>query len=147
MRGFWSEIRFYTAPGIYFLLALMLMILPVSWVTAWLVSICVHEAGHLLAAWMLSVPVRKISVGVFGAKIETAPMDPVQELICAASGPAAGGLLLLFARWFPLLAVFAFCQTLFNLVPAGNLDGRRILSCIAALCRKIPCKPGEERVQ
>lgn len=147
MRAFFPELRVTVTPGAFLLLALMLLILPLQWVAAWLVSIMAHESGHLLAAWFLSVRVWEFSVGFQGVRIETEPMTDAQELLCAAAGPLAGVILLMFARWIPMVAVCAFLQTIFNLIPLGNLDGGRVVRCLMGLLRKIPCKQEKERVQ
>ena len=127
--------------------SLALLLLPITWVIAWGISVLVHECGHILAAEAMKVPIYRIRVGITGAKIETGPMEPLQELVCALAGPLAGYLLIVFGRWLPLTALFAFFHTLWNLIPIGTLDGARVLRSISALNRKIPCKPAVEQVQ
>lgn len=147
MRGSWPELRVEVSAGACIMLSLMLLVLPLPWVLTMLACVFTHEMGHLLAARLLSVPVFGITFDHSGARIETGPMEPPQEILCALAGPLAGCLLIALGRWFPLAALFAFLQTGFNLLPLGTLDGGRVLRCIRSLCRKRPCKPGQERVQ
>lgn len=128
-------------------LALALLTVPIRWIVAWFVSVLIHETGHLLMLRCLSVPVFGIRWKMGGASIDTAPMDPIAELLSAAAGPVAGGMLMLAGRWFPVLAVVAFFHTGWNLLPLPGHDGWRILMVLLELARKIPCKPGQERVQ
>ena len=147
MRKSRFSIRFAQDPLTLFLFSLVLMTTPLSWVVAWFVCVAVHELGHLLMAWLLSVRVYGMTLGIWGASIEMEAMDPIQELMCAAAGPAAGCLLLFIGKLFPLLALFAFCQTVWNLLPFGQQDGARIIRSIWLMLRKIPCKLCEEGVQ
>lgn len=147
MQGLRFEFCSTQEPWIYLILSLVLLTAPISWIVAWIISVVFHETGHLLMAKLLSVPVYGMRMGVMGAKIDTAPMDLIQELLCAAAGPLAGCLLLLLRRWLPLTALFAFFHTVWNLLPVGASDGARMARCISGLVRKIPCKPGRERVQ
>lgn len=147
MREFRFRFCFDRNPLTLFFLSLVLLTVPISWVLAWVITAAVHELGHLLMAWLLSVRVYGMTLGAEGASIETEAMEPLEELLCAAAGPAAGCLLLLGGRQFPLIAFFAFCQTVWNLLPLGNRDGSRILRSLWLLARKIPCKRCQERVQ
>ena len=147
MQGFSFKIRLDRNPCNLFLLCLILLTVPITWLFAWTISAAVHELGHLLMAWLLSVRVYGISLSTGGASIETESMEPLQELLCAAAGPAAGCLLLLLGRWFPMLAFSAFCHTAWNLLPFWQRDGSRIVRSLWLMARKIPCKRCQERVQ
>lgn len=120
-------------PSAVIFLALAVLVLPLQWVAAWCVSTAVHEAGHLLAAKLLSVRVCGIEFGTGGARIKTEPMAPTQELLCSMAGPMCGGTLILLGPWFPRLAICAFLQTAYNLLPLGHLDGSRILRSVLEL--------------
>ncbi len=147
MRESGPKFRIQVSAFTCFWLALIFLLLPLTWAAAWLLAMAVHEAGHLLAAAWAGVPVYCLYLGPGGARIETGPMTLRQELLCAAAGPIAGGLMLFLGRWLPMTAFFALIQSLFNLLPFGTLDGGRILRCASALRRKTPCKPAQERVQ
>ena len=143
MRGSRFEIRFPLDSGSLILLCLTILIVPISWMLAWFFSVAVHELGHLLMIRFLKIPVYSIRLGLNGARIDTASMEPWQELLCAAAGPLAGLVLIFLGRLFPLRAVFAFFHTMWNLFPIGDHDGARILGCLWGMVRKIPCKPGQ----
>lgn len=133
MRRTFPEMRITVGVGGLLLLALTLLVMPLRWVAAWVLSTAVHELGHLLAARLLDAEVRSMELGAGGAKILTGPMNCRQELLCAIAGPAAGGVLILLGRWFPRLALCAGLQTAYNLLPLGELDGGRVLRCLAEL--------------
>lgn len=144
MRGAWSELRLWVDPGAMLILALVVLLVPLRWLLAWVLSVSVHELGHLLAVKLLGIPVYRVIFGASGARIETAPMDPGQELLCALAGPLAGLGLIFLGRWLPVTAICAFFHTLVNCLPFGNLDGGRVLRCIL---RKIPCKQKKDGLQ
>lgn len=131
MRKFQSrpEIRF--SPGAYFLLALMLFLLPLKWIGGYILAAAWHEGCHLLALGLCSGEVSRLQIGAAGAVIESGPLSRGKELLCALAGPIGGLLLLPFARWIPRTAVCAVFQSLYNLLPVYPLDGGRALSCLA----------------
>lgn len=121
--------------GAYIALSAYLLLMPFSWVAGMILAAAVHELGHCAAVWLTDGRILGIRIGPGGAKIETAPMEPGQELLCALAGPAAG-LLVCFLWWIiPQAAAIALVQTLFNLLPAGPFDGGRAARAGAALLR------------
>jgi Zn-dependent protease len=119
-----------------------------------LFSIVFHEMAHALVARHYGMPVRGITLFIFGgvAEMEQEPPSPKSELLMAIAGPLASFvlagvffLLLLVAgafdappavqgtlwyMWF-INAVLA----IFNLVPAFPLDGGRVLRAALWLWR------------
>ncbi len=110
-----------------------------------LLSIVFHETAHSLVARHYGMPIRGITLFIFGgvAEMTAEPSRPRDEFLMAAAGPAASLLLaatlfLLFTGvvasdgptpvagvlWY--LALLNFVLALFNLVPAFPLDGGRI---------------------
>ena len=122
-----------------------------------LLSLAVHEAGHLLAARLVRVRVSALSVTPFGCGLRLDnlfALSPGQQLAVASGGPAASLLLLLvdgaMAHWgllSPALALRALrinlTLLLFNLLPALPLDGGRMLYALLStkLDRKSAVRP------
>lgn len=110
-------------------------------------SIVAHELGHSVVALHFGIPVRSITLFVFGgvAEIERDADRPIQEFLIAIAGPAVSLLLAaLFkaidlvarSRIEPLadvvqwLALINFWVVLFNLIPGFPLDGGRVLRSV-----------------
>lgn len=110
------------------------------------VSIILHELGHSLVAVRLGVPVRSITLFIFGgvAMLEKEPERPRDEALIALAGPAVSlalsvvfGLITMTtgtqsfigasASWIAMINGSLF---LFNLVPGFPLDGGRVLRAI-----------------
>lgn len=112
-------------------------------------SVLVHELAHSLVAVVNGIPVRKITLFMFGgvAEIAREPSDPTTELKVALAGPAVSAVLAV-AFWAAVFAMggepsrpglqlalfyLAFANTLllaFNLLPGLPLDGGRVLRAL-----------------
>ncbi|NTU78996.1 MAG: site-2 protease family protein [Chloroflexales bacterium] len=105
-------------------------------------SVLLHELGHALVARRDHVPVRRITLFLFGgvAELGAEPAGPLAELRIALAGPAVSlALAVLFAVLqalagpTPLRALFALLASingtlaLFNLLPGYPLDGGRVV--------------------
>jgi len=109
-------------------------------------SIVFHEFSHSLVARFYGMPIRGITLFIFGgvAEMEDEPPDPKSEFLMAIAGPVSSfvlaGLLWLAATaaqggaWpapvigvLSTLAVINFTVAVFNLAPAFPLDGGRVL--------------------
>ena len=110
-------------------------------------SVLIHELSHSLIARSYGVPVRDITLFIFGgvSQIAEEPRSAREEAIMAGAGPLTslvlaglfGGLYLLVRAVLPLLqAPVIFLATinlslgLFNLIPGFPLDGGRVLRAI-----------------
>jgi Zn-dependent protease/CBS domain-containing protein len=110
-------------------------------------SIILHELGHAAVARRYGLPIRRITLFIFGgvAEMEAEPERPAAEFWVAIAGPIVSFLvglvcwLLLQAAagaGVPVAGVLAYLASinmilaLFNLVPAFPLDGGRILRAI-----------------
>jgi Zn-dependent protease len=109
-------------------------------------SIVFHEFSHSIVARYYGMPIRGITLFIFGgvAEMEREPPDPKSEFLMAIAGPISS-FLLAFLLWAatsfaPLaallqpvtgvlstLAVINFTVAVFNLAPAFPLDGGRVL--------------------
>lgn len=114
-----------------------------------LMSIVFHETAHSLVARHYGMPIRGITLFIFGgvAEMTAEPSRPRDELLMAAAGPAASLLLatmcyalligvqaangpvaLAGVLWY--LAFLNAILAVFNLVPAFPLDGGRIFRAV-----------------
>ena len=110
------------------------------------VSILLHEFSHSVVASRNGLPIRKITLFLFGgvAQMERDVDNPVLELKMAAAGPAMSVVLAAFffalsklvaghRLVFPLMQNLAYINLVvlvFNMVPGFPLDGGRILRAI-----------------
>ena len=115
--------------GAYIMAAWLILSVPTSWLAAILISILVHELGHLLALRVCHVKIYSLSIGVNGMQILAEPMNKRKECLCAMAGPLVGLLLLFAAKRFPIVAVCSLVHSAFNLLPIAGLDGYRALAC------------------
>ena len=126
--------------------------LPLYWVmgavTAIMlfVSVLLHELGHSVVALRYKIPVRSITLFLFGgvAQIGAEPPSAAAEFFVAIAGPIVSLLLAVFfsvvkplvAGLEPLwglakyLAYINLALVLFNLVPGYPLDGGRVFRAI-----------------
>ena len=112
-------------------------------------SIIFHEVSHSLVARQFGLPMKGITLFIFGgvAEMESQPKSPKVEFLMAIAGPISSiflGSLLYFIRsagqtmgWSkPLNGVLQYLMVInfilagFNLLPAFPLDGGRILRSI-----------------
>jgi Zn-dependent protease len=107
------------------------------------VSVLLHELGHAAVALQYQVPVRGISLFIFGgvAQIEEEPSSPLAEFWIAIAGPLVSfvlamifGLLQVVLAGPPVLLALVKYLTyangtlaVFNLIPGFPLDGGRVI--------------------
>ena len=112
-----------------FFLALLLLTVPLKLLTAAAVAAGFHELCHICAVRALGGRVEGAAFTVGGAVLDISGLSSGAEALAAAAGPLGSFLLLLCVRIFPALALCAFVQGCFNLLPVYPLDGGRILVC------------------
>lgn len=108
-------------------------------------SIIIHELAHSLVAKSLGLPLKSITLFVFGgvAELEEEPKSPIAELVMAIAGPLASVVLALLFGFAaqgaasvpalsPISSVFKYLSLInwvvavFNMLPAFPLDGGRV---------------------
>jgi Zn-dependent protease len=110
------------------------------------VSVLLHELGHSIVAMRYKVPVRSITLFIFGgiAQIGSEPPSAVAEFWIAIAGPLVSfslaalfaGLQLIASGVAPFLALAQYLAYingvlgLFNLIPGFPLDGGRVFRAI-----------------
>ena len=110
------------------------------------VSVLLHELGHSVVALRYKIPVRSITLFLFGgiAQIGAEPPSAVAEFFIAIAGPLVSLTLAIFfyvaqslmSGVEPLLGVAKYLTyintalVLFNLIPGYPLDGGRVLRAI-----------------
>lgn len=122
-----SQIPVSFTPSFLLLLVISLLIIPTKWLLSWLFAALVHELFHYGALCICRSSVLSVAVGIGGARICTELLSERNECFCALAGPVGGLLLLLFAPIAPAIAVCAFFQSLYNLLPIYPMDGGRVL--------------------
>jgi len=125
---------------------------PMAWALAvatsvlFFASVVLHELGHSVLALRNGIPVRQITLFVFGgvAQIERDPATPGAEFRIAIAGPLVSlalaigfGALWLVDRALPELAApsvwlarINLTLAVFNLIPGYPLDGGRVLRAL-----------------
>ncbi len=110
------------------------------------VSVLLHELGHSVVALRYKIPVRSITLFIFGgvARIGAEPPSPTAEFYIALAGPAVSlALAVLFWAIKPVvaaveplwglakyLAYINFALAFFNLIPGFPLDGGRVFRAV-----------------
>lgn len=132
----------------WILLAIQILTLPLNWIVSAFLAAAFHELCHILTLRFFQIPIFELHLKASGAILNTASMEPKEELLCALAGPVGSLSLLLGLRILPRVAICGLMQGLFNLIPLGSLDGGRMIRCaIRLLPGKRPCKRGKLRVQ
>lgn len=108
--------------------ALMLLVFPFEWILSWLFAAAVHELFHYCALRVCGCDIYSVTVTPSGAVMETSKLNGVKGIVCYLAGPLGGFILCFFAKYFPVLAIFGFVQSVYNLIPLRPLDGGQALA-------------------
>ena len=118
----------YIEPGVFFLCAFLLLMLPLKWVLGAILAALIHELCHLVAVQLMGGKISRICVGSGGTRIDGDLSDNKKELLAILAGPAGSLFLAFLFRSIPELAVCGGIQGLYNLLPVWPLDGGRAVS-------------------
>lgn len=110
--------------------ALMLLLVPLRWVLASILAATIHELGHYAAVRLSGGTVRSFSIRAGSACMMTTELSVAKQILCLLAGPLAGMTLLLLSEQFPMTAICALIQSLYNLLPVYPLDGGKLIRCI-----------------
>ena len=116
--------------GFCILWAFLLLILPLHLLLAAMGAALFHELGHGLAIYVTGGKITRLTVGAGGMVMETTPMPPGKEVLCALAGPAGSFLLASLYFRIPMVAVCGMVQGCFNILPLYPLDGGRAMKCL-----------------
>ena len=107
-----------------------------AYACACILSLSVHEAGHLIAARYFGVKVKKIGICWRGVYIvrEAGPLP--DNLVITLAGPITNLLLVGLWHWFPLFAIVNLVTAVSNLLPLKGADGDRALDYAKQLLMK-----------
>jgi Zn-dependent protease len=119
-------------PGFWLTLSLGILVLPLPWLWALVLSSMLHECSHILALKIFHVKIRTMILHSGGAVLETGAMTPYQQLVSAVAGPIGPLITVAFARWMPRTALCALIQGIYHLLPLKPLDGGRALEGLTA---------------
>lgn len=130
-----SALNIEISPGTYIFAAFLILTVPLKWLLAAWTAALFHELCHIAAIYACCGTICEIRIGTGGAVMETAPMTPGKELLCALSGPAGSILLVVLIRRLPELAICGCIQGIYNLLPFYPLDGGRAVKCLFTFSR------------
>ena len=126
----WKKIKIRVESHFLIWVALLFVMLPVRFVLSAFAAALSHEMCHIAGLKLLKYPVLDISIGGFGAKIHTVGLSGWDEVFIALAGPLGGLMMIPFAKWIPAISLFAFIQSIYNLIPVYPMDGGRVFRCI-----------------
>ena len=115
---------------ILIIFAFAVLIIPFSWIFAWLVALFVHEFSHCIALSLTGNSIDRITIGPKGILMNTEFNSHRSEVISSLAGPLGGIFLLLTVRLYPKIAICSLFLSAYNLLPIYPLDGGRALRSI-----------------
>ena len=124
------DIRVSVKSDSYIFMAVLLLVVPLQWIGAWLLAVCVHELCHAVAVLLCGGKISQLTVSISGMKMETSPLTERKRIIAILGGPAGGFLLALAGRLLPRTALCSWALSVYNLLPLLPLDGGRALQIL-----------------
>lgn len=127
-----SGVKFSIKADFCLLVSLSMFVIPLQWIVGWMLAAALHEIFHILVICLFRIKIYRVTLRASGAVIESEPMTPFRECLCALAGPVGGLTALLLLRSAPEIALCAVIQSAYNLLPVYPLDGGRALKNLSA---------------
>lgn len=108
--------------------SMVLLTFPLQWCAAFFFASVFHELCHVAAVVFCGGKISNVRIGPAGAVINASGLKPLQAVLCSLAGPMGGLIPVLFFRRIPRIAVCAFLQSTYNLLPLYPLDGWNALT-------------------
>ncbi len=99
-------------------------------------AVLAHELGHITVLRYFGANIRKVSIKVYGAKIDYAGiLRNGERTLALAAGPVAGAIYSIIAYFLlgsfgKLSAGASLVMTVFNALPIIPLDGGEMIACL-----------------
>ena len=77
--------------------ALLLLVVPLNWLSAAIFAAAVHELAHIAMILLCGGRIYGLRIGAAGARLDVEDLGPFREGLSAAAGPLGSFLLLLAA--------------------------------------------------
>ncbi len=117
-------------PQVYIFLVALLLLVPLPWLTAWLIAVLFHELCHIWAVCLFGGEILGITIGTNGICMDSTPLTEGKRLFSVLCGPIGGLLPAFLGSWFPRLAICCWVLSVYNLLPFLPLDGGRALQIL-----------------
>lgn len=141
--------------SIYFavFVAIMVVIDKTNYCLLALMCVLIHECGHLFMFVIFKLPIKSVSIKLFGVEIETdnsIKIDYKKEIFVSLGGCLANLLTILICLFLNIfyscsnllmVAAFSLLILTLNILPISYLDGGNVLKAI--LCNQISIDKSE----
>ena len=109
-------------------LAAFAAIYGVKYIASIVLSVILHELGHITAIYLFNERISEITLRPFGAVIKRAEnrTSYIADAMISLAGPAVNIFSFIICAYFGALGTFAYASLVFalvNLIPANPLDG------------------------
>ena len=98
-------------PQIYIFLAVLLLFIPFSWLSAWLIAVIFHELCHIGAVYISGGKILSVTIGTNGICMDSTPLTEGKRLFSILCGPLGGLFPVVLSRYFPRLAICCWILT------------------------------------
>ena len=119
-------------------LFLIIAITSAEYFFSLILSVYIHELGHILAAKIRKIKLSEMKLDIFGAVLYTQKHDfsYIDEILLCLGGPVANFISVMFcisAGYKGFFYLSSLAQGILNLLPVYGFDGGRILCALSAM--------------